>query len=92
MARKGQGTDVSTGWRAVFGDEDFLHGLVQRTVHQVLEAETVLSQPATKVFFKTSEPHAAKWIAPDEMTLGDCQMAQPLPYSLFQCRCIRQSV
>jgi hypothetical protein len=40
MARKGQSTDVSTGWQAGFGDEDFLRGLVQRTVQQVLEAET----------------------------------------------------
>ena len=39
MARKGQVTDVSTGWQAGFGDEDFLRGLVQRTVQQVLEAE-----------------------------------------------------
>jgi hypothetical protein len=27
------------------------------------DAETMLSQPATKVFFKTSEPRAAKWIS-----------------------------
>ncbi len=27
------------------------------------DAEAMLSQPATKVFFKTSEPRAAKWIA-----------------------------
>jgi len=39
MARKGQSTDVSMGWQAGFGDEDFLRGLVQRTVQQVLEAE-----------------------------------------------------
>lgn len=39
MARKGQITDVSTGWQGGFGDEDFLRGLVQRTVQQVLEAE-----------------------------------------------------
>jgi type IV secretory pathway TraG/TraD family ATPase VirD4 len=28
-----------------------------------IEAETLLSQPATKIFLKTSEPHAAKWIS-----------------------------
>lgn len=28
-----------------------------------LDAETMLSQPATKVFFRTSEPRAAKWIS-----------------------------
>jgi type IV secretory pathway TraG/TraD family ATPase VirD4 len=27
------------------------------------DAESMLSQPATKVFFKTSEPRAAKWIS-----------------------------
>jgi hypothetical protein len=27
------------------------------------DAETMLSQPATKVFFKTSEPRAAKWVS-----------------------------
>jgi hypothetical protein len=27
------------------------------------DAETMLSQPATKIFFKTSEPRAAKWIS-----------------------------
>ncbi len=27
------------------------------------DAEAMLSQPATKVFFKTSEPRAAKWIS-----------------------------
>jgi hypothetical protein len=27
------------------------------------DAEAILSQPATKVFFKTSEPRAAKWIS-----------------------------
>jgi hypothetical protein len=27
------------------------------------DAEAMLSQPATKIFLKTSEPHAAKWIA-----------------------------
>src|SRR6202034_1351456 len=27
------------------------------------DAEVMLSQPATKIFFKTSEPRAAKWIS-----------------------------
>ena len=27
------------------------------------EAEAMLSQPATKIFLRTSEPHAAKWIS-----------------------------
>jgi type IV secretory pathway TraG/TraD family ATPase VirD4 len=27
------------------------------------DAEAMLSQPATKLFFKTTEPHAAKWIS-----------------------------
>jgi type IV secretory pathway TraG/TraD family ATPase VirD4 len=27
------------------------------------EAEAILSQPATKIFLRTSEPHAAKWIS-----------------------------
>ena len=26
-------------------------------------AEAMLSQPATKIFFKTSEPHASEWIS-----------------------------
>ena len=33
-------------------------------------AEAMLSQPATKIFLRTSEPHAAKWIAD---TLGDIE-------------------
>jgi hypothetical protein len=27
------------------------------------DAETMLSQPATKIFLKTSEPHSAKWVS-----------------------------
>jgi type IV secretory pathway TraG/TraD family ATPase VirD4 len=27
------------------------------------DAETMLSQPATKLFLKTSEPHSAKWVS-----------------------------
>ena len=27
------------------------------------DAEAMLSQPATKIFLRTSEPHAAKWIS-----------------------------
>jgi hypothetical protein len=36
-----------------------------------LDAETMLSQPATKIFFKTSEPRAAKWISE---TLGEIEV------------------
>jgi hypothetical protein len=35
------------------------------------DAEAMLSQPATKIFLRTSEPHAAKWIAD---TLGDIEI------------------
>lgn len=35
-----------------------------------LDAEAMLSQPATKVFLRTSEPEAAKWIS---QTLGDVE-------------------
>jgi hypothetical protein len=35
------------------------------------DAEAMLSQPATKIFLRTSEPHAAKWIAE---TLGDIEI------------------
>jgi len=35
------------------------------------DAEAMLSQPATKVFLRTSEPHAAKWIAD---TIGDVEI------------------
>jgi hypothetical protein len=35
------------------------------------DAETMLSQPATKIFFKTSEPRAAKWISE---TLGEIEV------------------
>jgi len=35
------------------------------------DAEAMLSQPATKIFLRTSEPHAAKWIAD---TLGDVEI------------------
>jgi transposase-like protein len=39
MARKGQGIEIVEGWQAGLGGEDFLRGLVERTVQQVLEAE-----------------------------------------------------
>jgi len=39
MARKGQGIEIVEGWQDGLGGEDFLRGLVQRTVEQVLEAE-----------------------------------------------------
>ena len=35
------------------------------------DAEAILSQPATKIFLRTSEPHAAKWIAD---TIGDIEI------------------
>ena len=35
------------------------------------DAEAMLSQPATKIFLRTSEPHAAKWIAD---TLGEIEI------------------
>jgi type IV secretory pathway TraG/TraD family ATPase VirD4 len=35
------------------------------------DAEAMLSQPATKVFLRTSEPHAAKWISD---TIGDVEI------------------
>jgi type IV secretory pathway TraG/TraD family ATPase VirD4 len=35
------------------------------------DAEAMLSQPATKIFLRTSEPHAAKWIAE---SLGDIEI------------------
>jgi hypothetical protein len=35
-----------------------------------LDAEAMLSQPATKIFLRTSEPEAAKWIA---QTLGEVE-------------------
>jgi hypothetical protein len=35
-----------------------------------LDAEAMLSQPATKIFLRTSEPEAAKWIS---QTLGDVE-------------------
>jgi len=35
------------------------------------DAEAMLSQPATKIFLRTSEPHSAKWIAD---TIGDVEI------------------
>jgi hypothetical protein len=35
------------------------------------DAEAMLSQPATKIFLRTSEPHAAKWISD---TIGDIEI------------------
>ena len=39
MARKGQGIGIVEGLQGGFGGEDFLRGLVERVVQQVLEAE-----------------------------------------------------
>ena len=38
MARKGQGIGIVESWQGG-GEEDFLRGLVERVVQQVLEAE-----------------------------------------------------
>jgi hypothetical protein len=35
------------------------------------DAEAMLSQPATKIFLRTSEPHAAKWISD---TIGEVEI------------------
>jgi hypothetical protein len=35
------------------------------------DAEAMLSQPATKLFLRTSEPHAAKWVAD---TIGEVEI------------------
>jgi type IV secretory pathway TraG/TraD family ATPase VirD4 len=35
------------------------------------DAEAMLSQPATKIFLRTSEPHAAKWISD---TIGEIEI------------------
>jgi len=37
------------------------------------EAEAMLSQPATKIFLRTSEPHAARWISE---TIGEVEIEQ----------------
>ncbi len=39
MARKGEGIGIVAGWQGGLGGEDFLRGLVERVVQQVLEAE-----------------------------------------------------
>jgi transposase-like protein len=39
MARKGEGIGIVEGWQGGLGGEDFLRGLVERVVQQVLEAE-----------------------------------------------------
>jgi transposase-like protein len=39
MARKGQGTEILAGWQEGVGTEDFVRGLVERVVQQVLEVE-----------------------------------------------------
>lgn len=39
MARKGQGSEILQDWQGGVGGEDFLRGLVERVVQQVLEAE-----------------------------------------------------
>ena len=46
-------------------------GRSQLEVRYGHEAEAMLSQPATKVFLHTSEPHAAKWISD---TIGEVEM------------------
>ncbi|MGH3848500.1 MAG: IS256 family transposase [Pseudonocardiaceae bacterium] len=39
MARKGQGTEIVESWQGGVGGEDFLRGVVERVVQQVLETE-----------------------------------------------------
>jgi putative transposase len=39
MARKGQATGILPDWQEAVGSEDFLRGVVERVVQQVLEAE-----------------------------------------------------
>ena len=39
MARKVHATEIVEDWQAGLGSEDFLRGLVERVVQQVLEAE-----------------------------------------------------
>jgi hypothetical protein len=46
-------------------------GRSQLEVRYGHEAEAMLSQPATKVFLRTSEPHAAKWISD---TIGEVEV------------------
>jgi len=46
-------------------------GRSQLEVRYGHEAETMLSQPATKIFLHTSEPRAAKWISD---TIGEVEM------------------
>src|SRR5437667_11392492 len=45
-------------------------GRGQREARYGTESEAMLSQPATEVFLRTSEPGAAEWIS---MALGDTQ-------------------
>ena len=47
-------------------NEDALNHDQEHEEHEALYghiAEAMLSQPATKIFFKTSEPHASEWIS-----------------------------
>jgi hypothetical protein len=39
MTRKRQGIEIVAGWQGGAGGEDFLRGLVERVVQQVLEME-----------------------------------------------------
>jgi hypothetical protein len=41
--------------------------------HYGLDAKTMLSQPATKIFLRTSEPESAKWISD---TIGEVEIEQ----------------
>jgi Type IV secretion-system coupling protein DNA-binding domain len=49
-------------------------GRSQLEVRYGHEAEAMLSQPATKIFLHTSEPHAAKWISD---TIGEVEIERP---------------
>ena len=46
-------------------------GRTQLEARYGVEAETMLSQPMTKIFLRTSEPRAAKWISE---TIGDVEI------------------
>jgi GTPase SAR1 family protein len=46
-------------------------GRSQQETRYCHDAEAMLSQPATKIFLRTSEPHAAKWISD---TIGEVEI------------------
>jgi type IV secretory pathway TraG/TraD family ATPase VirD4 len=50
-----------------------LQGRAQLEARYGDDAEVMLSQPATKIFLRTSEPRAAKWVSD---TIGDVEVAR----------------